>query len=184
MLHSPLSQIHFIGQNYVSGTWICYFAEQLVMNRNALKYPRLLDSRFMFRPRGEEGSLVYWLAKAWARVVCFLMLRAVVVHPSKGKNGLIILISLGSRGNGTRFLVTLALTVFWLMAFRGSWKRIKASRCRFISRTWHVWYDNKARHFLLWLLWARGCLGWNYGWSDGWSQLCFWGSRTEGDRSH
>lgn len=139
---------------------------------------------FMFRQRGEGGSLVCWLAKAWARVLCFLMLRVFVVNPSKGKNGLIIPISLGSRGNGSRFVVSLALTVFWLMAFRGSRKRIKASRWRFISRTWHVWYDNKARLFLLWLLQAWGCLGWNYGWSDGWSQWCFSGSQTEGDRSH
>lgn len=39
------------------------------------------------------------------------MLRSFVMNPSKGKNGLIILISPGSQGNGSRFLVTLELTV-------------------------------------------------------------------------
>lgn len=80
-------------------------------------------------------------------------------QPLWGKK--IILISPESQGKGRRFLVTLELTVFWLMTFRGSWKRIKALWCWFISRIWCVQYDNKVGIFILWILQGWGYLGWN-----------------------
>lgn len=86
MLHSPLSQIHLIGQNYVSGTSWYEFVILLsnLTQTDVLKYPRLLDGWFMFRQRRQEGSLAYWLAKVCARVVYFSIESLAFMMEGKG----------------------------------------------------------------------------------------------------